>query len=74
MMKTYNMVATNWLAKRCLERTMASTSDCNADGRPAHTNDSSVRIITKLRATIEARVPVGNEHEAGFHYGADVTD
>jgi hypothetical protein len=28
-----------------------------------------VRIIAKLRAAIEARVPVGYEDETGFHYG-----
>ena len=34
---------------------------------------SPLRIIAVLRATVEARVPVGYEDEAGFHYGADIT-
>jgi hypothetical protein len=33
-----------------------------------------VRIIAKLRAAIEARVPVGYEDETGFHYGLHAPD
>ena len=33
-----------------------------------------VRIFDRLCATIEARVPLGFEDEAGFHFGADGTD
>jgi len=32
------------------------------------------RIMALLRATVEARAPVGYEDEAGFHYGTDATD
>jgi len=33
-----------------------------------------VRIIAKLRAAIEARVPVGYEDETGFHYSLKASD
>ena len=33
-----------------------------------------VRIIAKLRAAIETRVPVGYEDETGFHYSMKASD
>jgi hypothetical protein len=33
-----------------------------------------VRIIAKLRAAIETRVPVGYEDETGFHYSLKASD
>ena len=69
-----NVIATNWLAKRCLEQSMALPSDGNVCGTTGHKVEGSVRIIMKLRASIEARVPVGYEDENGFHYGADAAD
>ena len=73
-MDTCNVIAANWLAKRCLERTMALASNGDTRRTTGHEVGSSVRIVTKLRATLEARVPVGYEDETGFHYGADATD
>jgi hypothetical protein len=69
-----NVIATKWLAKRCLERTMGLPSDGNSFETAGPKLDSPVRIIMKLRATIEARVPVGYEDENGFHYGAGTAD
>lgn len=39
-----------------------------------HEVGSPLRIIAILRATIEARAPVGYEDETGFHYGSETTD
>jgi hypothetical protein len=38
-----------------------------------HKIGSPPRIIAILRASLEARAPVGYEDDSGFHYGADVT-
>ena len=73
-MDTCNVIATKWLAKRCLAHPTALPSGGNAVQTTGSYDGSAVQVITRLRATIEARVPVGYEDETGFHYGADVTD
>ena len=67
------MIAGSQLAERHVEQTMSSSSASTL--RIAwHEVRFPVRIIAKLRAAIEARVPVGYEDETGFHYGADAAD
>jgi hypothetical protein len=73
-MNTCNVIAANWLAKRCLERTMALPSSGSVLQTRVPEVGPAIQIIKKLRATLESRVPVGYEDETGFHYGADVTD
>ena len=73
-MDTCNVIATKWLAKKCLERTMALPSGGDGLQSAGPEAGSAVQIITKLRSTIEARVPVGYEDENGFHFGADAAD
>jgi hypothetical protein len=73
-MDTCNVIATKWLAKRCLEYQMALSSGGNAVQTTGPKDGPAIQPIIRLRATIEARVPVGYEDETGFHYGADVTD
>ena len=67
------MIAGSQLAERHVEQTMPSSS-ANTLRFAWHEVRFPVRIIAKLRAAIEARVPVGYEDETGFHYGADATD
>lgn len=73
-MDTCNVIATKWLAKRCLEHQMALSSGGNTVQPTEPEDGSAVQAIIRLRATIETRVPVGYENETGFHYGVDVTD
>jgi hypothetical protein len=73
-MDTYNVIATKWLAKKCLERTMLLPSGGDSLQAAGPEAGSAVQVITKLRASIEARVPLGYEDENGFHFGADATD
>jgi hypothetical protein len=68
------MIAGSQLAERHVEQTMSSSSASNPLRMAWHEVRFTVRIIAKLRAAIEARVPVGYEDESGFHYGADATD
>jgi hypothetical protein len=68
------MIAGSQLAERHVEQTMPSSSASNPLRIAWHEVRFPVRIIAKLRAAIEARVPVGYEDETGFHYGADATD
>jgi hypothetical protein len=71
------MIAGSQLAERHVEQTMPSSSanTLRIALRIAwHEVRFPVRIIAKLRAAIEARVPVGYEDETGFHYGADAAD
>jgi hypothetical protein len=35
---------------------------------------SPLRIVSILRASLEARAPVGYEDDSGFHYGANAND
>jgi hypothetical protein len=67
------MIAGSQLAERHVEQTMPSLS-ANTLRIAWHEVRFPVRIIAKLRAAIEARVPVGYEDETGFHYGADAKD
>jgi hypothetical protein len=39
-----------------------------------HEVNFPARIVGKLRAMIEARVPVGYEDETGFHYSLKASD
>jgi hypothetical protein len=67
------MIAGNQLAKRHVEQTPSSPSASNL--RIAwYKVRFPVRIIAKLRAAIEARVPVGYEDETGFHYSLKASD
>jgi hypothetical protein len=67
------MIAGNQLAKRHVEQTPPAPTAGNL--RIAwHEVGFPVRIIAKLRAAIEARVPVGYEDEAGFHYSMKASD
>jgi hypothetical protein len=68
------MIAGSQLAERHVEQTMSSSSASNPLRMAWHEVRFTVRIIAKLRAAIEARVPVGYEDKSGFHYGADATD
>jgi hypothetical protein len=67
------MIAGSQLAERHVEQTMSSSSASTL--RIAwHEVRFPVRIIAKLRAAIEARVPVGYEDETGFHYSGKSSD
>ena len=67
------MIADSQLAERHVEQTMASSSAGNL--RIAwHEVSFPVRIIAKLQAAIETRVPVGYEDETGFHYSLKASD
>jgi hypothetical protein len=67
------MIAGNQLAKRHVEQTMPSSSAGSL--RIAwHAVRFPVRIMQKLRAAIETRVPVGYEDETGFHYSMKASD
>jgi hypothetical protein len=67
------MIAGNQLAERHVEQTMPSSSAGSL--RIAwHAVRFPVRIMQKLRAAIEARVPVGYEDETGFHYSLKASD
>ena len=67
------MIAGSQLAKRHVEQTAPSSSASSL--RIAwHKVRFSVGIVTKLRAAIEARVPVGYEDETGFHYSLKASD
>jgi hypothetical protein len=68
------MIAGSQLAERHVEQTMSSSSASNPLRMAWHEVRFTVRIIAKLRAAIEARMPVGYENETGFHCGADATD
>jgi hypothetical protein len=67
------MIADSQLAERNVEQTMSSSSAITL--RIAWQEVSfPVRIIAKMRAAIEARVPVGYEDETGFHYSLKASD
>jgi hypothetical protein len=67
------MIAGSQLAERPVAQTMPSSSASNL--RIAwHEVRFPVRIIAKLRAAIEARVPVGYADETGFHYSGKSSD
>jgi hypothetical protein len=67
------MVAGTQLAECYVEQTMPSSSAGSL--RIAwHAVRFPVRIIAKLRAAIETRVPVGYEDETGFHYSLKASD
>jgi hypothetical protein len=68
------MIAGSQLAERHVEQTMPSSFASSPLRIAWHEVRFPVQIIAKLRAAIEAQVPVGYEHESGFHYGADATD
>jgi len=68
------MIVGTQLAHRRIDQTMHLPLNRNATRIAWHEVGSPVRIIAILRATIEARVPVGYEDEAGFHYGSDASD
>jgi hypothetical protein len=67
------MIAGSQLAERYVEQTMASSSASTLQ-IAWHEVRFPVRIIAKVRAAIEARVPVGYEDETGFHYGRKSSD
>jgi hypothetical protein len=66
-----NMVAGTQLAEKRTGEMMPLPLDRNSGRIAWHQIGSPVRIIAILRATLKARVPVGYEDEAGFHYGAE---
>ena len=67
------MVAGTQLAECYVEQTMPSSSAITLQ-IAWHEVRFPVRIIAKLRAAIEARVPVGYEDETGFHYSLKASD
>ena len=67
------MIAGSQLAERHVEQTMPLSS-ANTLRIAWHEVRFPVRIIAKLRAAIEARVPVGYEDETGFHYSLKASD
>ena len=68
------MIAGSQLAERHVEQTMSSSSAGNPLRIAWHEVRFPIRFIAKLRAVIEARVPVGYEDETGFHYSMKVSD
>jgi hypothetical protein len=68
------MIAGNQLAERHVEQKMSSSSASNPLRIAWHEVSFPVRIIGKLRAAIEARVPVGYEDKTGFHYSMKASD
>jgi hypothetical protein len=68
------MIVGTQLANRQIDRMMHLPLNRHASRIAWHEVGSPVRIIALLRATIEARVPVGYEDDAGFHYGSEATD
>ncbi|MGO8682221.1 MAG: hypothetical protein ACLPYM_04235 [Limisphaerales bacterium] len=68
-----NMIAGSQLAERHVEQTMSSSSASTLQ-IAWHEVRFPVRIIAKLRAAIETRVPVGYEDETGFHYSMKASD
>jgi hypothetical protein len=68
------MIAGTQLAERRIEKTTPLPLDRNNNQIAWHEVGSPVRIIAKLRAAIEARVPVGYEDETGFHYSMKASD
>jgi len=67
------MIVGSQLAERQVERTISSSSASTL--RIAWQKVSfPVRVIAKLRAAIETRVPVGYEDETGFHYSLKASD
>ena len=67
------MIAGTQLAERHVEQTPRSSSAGSL--RIAwHEVRFPVRIVAKLRAAIETRVPVGYEDETGFHYSLKASD
>jgi hypothetical protein len=68
-----NMVTGTQLATKQAVKTLPLPLEHN-NGRIAwYKIGSTGRIIAILRATVEARAPVGYEDEAGFHYGPEAT-
>jgi hypothetical protein len=67
------MIAGSQLAERHVEKTMSSSSAITLQVARYEVS-FPVRIIAKLRAAIEARVPVGYEDETGFHYSLKASD
>ena len=61
------MIAGSQLAERHVEQTR-SWSSATTLKIAWHEVGFPVRVIAKLRAAIEAQVPVGYEDETGFHY------
>jgi hypothetical protein len=68
------MIAGSQLAERHVEQTTSSLSVGNTLRIAWHGVRFPVRIMAKLRAAIESRVPVGYEDETGFHYSMRVSD
>jgi hypothetical protein len=68
------MIAGSQLAECHVEQTMSSSSAGNPPRIAWQAVRFPVRIIAKLRAAIEARVPVGYEDKTGFHYSLKASD
>jgi hypothetical protein len=67
------MIAGTQLAERHVEQTTPSSSASSM--RIAwHEVSFPVRIMQKLQAAIENRVPVGYEDETSFHYSLKASD
>jgi len=62
------MIAGSQLAERHVEQTRPSSSAGNPLRIAWHEVRFPVRIIKKMYAALETRVPVGYEDETGFHY------
>jgi hypothetical protein len=67
------MITGSQLAGHQVEQTMSSSSAGTLQ-IAWHEASFPVRIVAKLRAAIEARVPVGYEDETGFHYSLKASD
>jgi hypothetical protein len=68
------MIVGSQLAERHVEQTMSSSSAGNPLRIAWHEVRFPVRFIAKLRAAIEAWVPVGYENATGYHYSMKVSD
>jgi len=69
-----NMIVGTQLANRRMDQMVPLPLNRHATRVSWHEVGLPVRIIALLRATIEARAPVGYEDETGFHYGSETTD
>ena len=69
-----NMVTSMQLATERVVETMPLPLVRNGGRIAWYQVGSPGRIAAILRASIEARAPIGYEDDAGFHYGVDATE
>ena len=66
--ETHNMIAGSQLAAGRVEQTLPAQSTSDLLRTAWNKFISPVRMVARLRATIESHAPVGYEDESGFHY------